>query len=284
MRHCRIIYFTLGIAALAATPGKANVRGELSEGYIAAVDSADRYIAHERWADAERMTLKALQTEPANKSNWLLWSNLGDIRMRMLRPEDAVEAYDIGLSRMPQSKRMLNSRAAAFIEMDMKDRAMDDLDKSLQLDSLQSWALNIRGNLNMAKGDIINARRDFDALYRNFPRMAQGAAGLARIQALDGDTDRAVSLFDEALNIEPDVNLYIYKISTLIEADRLPQAADAVREAMKRFPRTGNLFLMRAWIHKLQFQNEQSDIDRKLAAEYGADSSLMESIFGIDRK
>lgn len=284
MKPYRIIFFISGIFVFGISQGFANVRGELSEDYIAAVDSADRYIDHERWADAERMTLQALKMDPANKSNWLLWSNLGDIRMRSGRPEEAVEAYDIGLARMPESKRMLNSRAAAFIEMDMKSRAIDDLDTSLRLDSLQPWALNMRGSLYLMDGVMAQARRDFESLYRNFPRQAQGAAGLARIHAIEGNPDKAVSLFDEALNIEADITLYVYKISTLVEADRLAEASDAVREAMKQFPRTGNLFLMRAWIHKMQFQNEQSDIDRKLAVEYGADASLIESIFGSTKK
>ena len=51
--------------------------------YMACVDSADYYIKKELWQDAEYFTLKALKTEPGNSANWLLWSNLGEIRMRL---------------------------------------------------------------------------------------------------------------------------------------------------------------------------------------------------------
>ena len=49
----------------------------LTRTYIELADSADNYMKRERWEDAERMIMGALRHEPANRSNWLLWSNLG---------------------------------------------------------------------------------------------------------------------------------------------------------------------------------------------------------------
>ncbi len=55
----------------------------LPEHAVEYADSADRYIRNENWVDAERMIVNALRLEPANKSNYLLWSNLGIVRDRI---------------------------------------------------------------------------------------------------------------------------------------------------------------------------------------------------------
>ena len=74
----------------------------LTATYVELADSADNYIKHERWADAERVIVKALRHEPANKSNYLLWSNLGTVRTNMGDYNGALQAFDIGLSSAPK--------------------------------------------------------------------------------------------------------------------------------------------------------------------------------------
>ena len=83
----------------------------MAQTYIQYVDSADNYIKRENWEAAERMTIAALRLKPANKLNYLLWSNLGDIRTRQQNYEGALEAFEIALASAPRKELILNNRA-----------------------------------------------------------------------------------------------------------------------------------------------------------------------------
>ena len=76
----------------------------MAQTYIQYVDSADNYIKRENWEAAERMTIAALRLKPANKLNYLLWSNLGDIRTRQQNYEGALEAFEIALASAPRKE------------------------------------------------------------------------------------------------------------------------------------------------------------------------------------
>jgi len=250
------------------------------EDYTLCVDSADYYATRHRWEDAERLTVKALRLEPANKSNWLLWSNLGDIRAELNDREGALTAYSIGLSQMPESRKMLSARAALLIEENRVDEAMEDLDAALRLDSTLQWPRMMRGMLELGQNRLKEAEEDFTILRKQYPDNRNALNGLARIRAIEGKQDEAVELYSESLKLEPDDMVWFYKITLLADMGKLQEASDDLYTAMKQFPRNGNLFLLRAYIHKLRFQNEEAEIDRKLATEYGADPALVESIFG----
>lgn len=279
IRRGKFICSALFTLMIIICPGQA-----FSRTYEECLDSIDFYVKVDRLRDAERLTIEALRMEPANKSNWLLWSNLGEIRNRLGDAEGALEAYDIGISRNPKSLTMLNNRASLYINEGRIDEAMTDLNSSLAIDPAGEWPLLMRGMLNFSKKDYKKAEADMNSLAKHHPGNAQAYVMLARIRLVEGDVSEALKLCDKALETDADEDTWFLKISTLIEADRLPEASDNLREAMKSFPRRGNLFLLRAWIHKKSFQNKEADIDKKLALEYGADPQLIEEIFPEEPK
>lgn len=247
--------------------------------YMACVDSADYYIKKEIWPQAEFFTLKALKTEPGNSANWLLWSNLGEIRMRLGNYDEAVDAFDVALNRAPKARAVLSNRATALIELGRDDEAISDLSKIIESDSVSQWALATRGMLLIGKGELQAAERDFNTLHRNYPKDSGALKGLARIAGLQGDADKAAGLYSEALAIEPDEESWFYLITILGNSGKLQEAGESLREAMKKYPRHGNFFLLRGWLHKLSYENDSAEIDRKLAIEYGADPKLIESYY-----
>lgn len=253
-----------------------------AQSYIECVDSADYYLSHERWLDAERMTIRALRAEPANKSNWLLWSNLGEIRNRIGDYEGAIEAFGIGLSQHPESTPMLNNRASALMQIGRPDEAEADLTESLRIKSDDEWPRLMRGLVRLQTGNIDGAQEDFVTLTDKNPRNADGWSGLARAQAMKGDAETAIESARKSIEIKPDEDVFFFEISLLIETGQLPEASERLRTAMKIFPRRGNLFLLRGWIHKKRNRLEEAEIDKKLAKEYGADPHLIEKIFGSE--
>ncbi len=264
--------------------GNCAVLNGSAQSYIEYVDSADYYIKREMWNDAERMTVNALKKSPANKLNYLLWTNLGEIRMRQDRPEDAIQALEIGLAGAPQNTTLLNKMASALLQIGKDSLAMEELDKSLHIDSIQRWPLRMRGMLYLAKKEYEKANTDFERLMKFFPLDEASYKGLGQIQAIKGNSKEALELYSKALSIKGDEETWFYKITIEIESGNLNEAEEDLRYAMKRFPRCGNLFLLRGLIHKIKFQNEAAGIDRKIALEYGSDPLLVEKILPSEKK
>lgn len=248
----------------------------MAQTYIQYVDSADNYIKRENWRDAERMTIAALKTKPANKLNYLLWSNLGDIRTRMEDYDGALQAFEIALASAPKKELILNNRAYTYLQMGAAEKAYDDINESLKLDSVQEWPLNMRGVLNLGKARYTDSEKDFKSLRQHFPANASAYSGLGKLEAIKGNADSAISLFEKSIELEQSDDTWFYLILVNIESGNLPKAKEHLLIALKRYPRCGNLYLLRGLIHKKNFENNEADIDKKIALDYGADPHLVE--------
>lgn len=255
------------------------IKAQTSVTFEELVDSAELYSSLKKWNKAEEMTIKALQLKPANKMNWLLWSNLAEIREKLDDIDGALTAYNIGLSLQPSSPKMRMGRAAVLMEVGRSEEAIADLSELIALDSIAEWPRMIRGMAHLGLGELNKAEEDFMVLKGINPENPQSYNGLAKIRAKQGKIKEAITLFSESLRINKDVDIYFYKISLQADNGMLPEASETLREAMKNFPRNGNLFLLRAYLHKLNFQQEEAEIALKLAKEYGADPQLIEVIF-----
>lgn len=246
--------------------------------YIQYVDSAEFYIHKQRWSDAERMTISALKSKPANKLNYILWSNLGDIRTHLQDYTGALQAFEIAVTTAPRKERILNNRAFTYLEMGDSENALTDINDSLLLDSIQEWPLRTRGMLALNAGDYQKAEHDFNLLRKHFPNNPTSYSGLGKIYATKGETDKAIKSFEKSLELNQDEDTWFYLVLVNIEADRIPTAKDYLLTALKRYPRSGNLFLLRGVIHKKYYENESAEIDRKIAIDYGADPHLVDRL------
>lgn len=247
--------------------------------YEAMIDSADAYASRKNWEMAERFTLEAIKLQPAKKSNWLLWANLGEIRTNLDRIDDAIEAYDIGLAIQPESKKMLIGRAGLLLSSKRMNEALADLSTLLKNDSTLEWPRMMRGFIYLDMGLKDEASSDFSTLTRLFPDNNKGYYGLGTIALIEGKNDVAKEMFVKTVEKEPDEEAYIRLIPLLAEEGNLVEANERLHEAMKAFPRNGNMFLLRAYLHKLNFQNEEAEIALKLAKEYNADPHLVVLFF-----
>ncbi len=248
----------------------------MAQTYIQYVDSADNYIKRENWRDAERMTIAALKAKPANKLNYLLWSNLGDIRTRMEDYDGALQAFEIALASAPKKELILNNRAYTYLQMGETDKAYEDINEALRLDSIQEWPLKMRGIINLGKSKYADAEKDFESLKKHFPANAAAYSGLGKIEAIKGNGETAMSLFEKSLELEQSDDTWFYLILINIETDNLPKAKEHLLIALKRYPRCGNLYLLRGLLHKKNYENTEADLDKNIALDYGADPHLVE--------
>lgn len=250
-----------------------------SPGYIALADSADNYIKRERWDDAEQTLLRALRLEPGNFANSLLLSNLGVVRTNQGRYDQALEDFRLGLSIAPNSSVIRRNRARTYMLMSKYDEALGDLDRVLESDSLQEWSLQMRGNILLGYGRLEEAEGDFSKLLKLYPRNASALNGMARVAGQRGDLRTAIDYYNSAIDIDDNPDARFGRILLKLNGGMYDDASEDLSESIKRYPEAGDLYLLRAYLHKLRFRNSDAEMDLKIALDKGADPSLAEMFF-----
>lgn len=245
--------------------------------YLALADSVDNYIKKERWTDAEQSILKALRMEPGNFTNSLLLSNLGVVQTQQGRYEEALESFRLGLSIAPKSSVLYNNRARTYLHMGQYDDALEDLNKSLDIDSIQEWPLRMRGFILINK-DPEGAKRDFHKLGNYFPKNPAAMSGLAAIAEKEGHFEEALKYYNEALILEEDPEIRFSRILLKINMDKYSEASADIKEAISRYPDYGEFYLLRGYLKKLNFRYDEANVDKKIALDKGADKQLVEQL------
>ena len=251
----------------------------LTHRYIELADSADNYIKHERWNDAERTLVAALRSDPANKSNYLIWSNLGYVRTQLNDYPGASEAIEIGLAQAPKSTVLLTQKGRTELTFGHNEKALEAFDKALEVDSTLQWPRQMRGMLCLRKRDVEGAEKDFDTYERlHGANNAVIKTGRAQIATLRNKPKEAIAFYDEAYKLDPDELYAVNKFLTAYYFNMLTDVEEDLREAIQKYPRSGTLYLMRAALHKERYQPEEAKLDKRLALEYGADPALADRI------
>lgn len=243
--------------------------------YVALADSADNYIRRERWEDAERVIVAALRLEPANFSNSLLLSNLGVVQTGMKKYDDALESFRLGLSIAPNSSTLYNNRARTYIYLKRNDEALEDLEKSLSIDSIQEWPTQMKGLLLLDKNRLDEAQNVFNFLSHHFPYNDVGMAALGRISEKKGNKDEALKYYDEALRLSDDPETRSWRILLKIDMERFSEASADIRESLAKYPEYPYFYLWRGYLHRLNYRNEEAFADKEIALSKGADSQIV---------
>lgn len=257
------------VLTLWAAPSSLSARS-----YEAYIDSAENYASRENYAEAARCYRMALKANPASPLNPKIFANLGLCLTETGNIDEAIEAFDVALVREAKSPHILTSRARALLLGNRREEALADLDNAIASDSIFLQALRLRSQLHVMKADFTKAESDFNTIHRNYPEETIGAIGLAQCHERRGEFDDAIRLYSEAIKIadEPESNVAL--ASALLNARRHSEAAEVLREAIRRHPRCGELYLMRGVLHLRMYRPEEAVTDKKTALSLGVDPSL----------
>ncbi|MDE7349500.1 MAG: hypothetical protein K2N25_00390, partial [Muribaculaceae bacterium] len=252
--------------------------------YLALADSARYHIGKEEWGEAARCTREALRLEPGNASNAMLFSNLGLAAGMEGKFGEAMECFEIALSRAPKSIPVLTSKAKIQIKSSDIDGAKETLDTILALDSLAEWPLQTRGLLRMRDGDYKGAFTDFKRLTKSHPDNTWGYGGLAKCMEMQGYLSEAAGYYSDAISKskpydEDRVEFQLGLIENLGHTGKLTEALGIAKEALEEHPHDGRLYLLRGWIKKLLLIYREAEADKKLAIDYGVDLQTIERFF-----
>ena len=256
-----------------------------SERYLELADSADFYIARENWDKAEAKIIEALRLEPANFTNSLLLSNLGTVQTAKGEYEKALQSYELALSIAPSSAISYNNRARTLILMDRLSEALNDLTQSLTIDPEQEWPLQTKGFLLLGENKNDSARIVFESLRNLFPENFLAHTGLATIAQREGDDKIALDEYDKALKLNPeDIETNASKIMLLIELEKFSEARTLINKNLSYHPNEAIFYLLRGYLHKLNFRPDEADADRKIAIDKGLDPAYVETFIPSRKK
>lgn len=240
--------------------------------YLELADSADFFIAHENWPRAEDKIIEALRLEPANFTNSLLLANLGLVQASQGKYDSALNSLSLGLNLAPSSTVLLNNRAHTFLMIDSISSAIRDIDKSLQIDSIQEWPLQTRAFLYLKEGCLENAYSIFIKLKKEFPKNASAFSGIAVIEDHKGNFKEAKENYIRALDLNPeDDETRVAFIFMVIKNNEYSDARALIREALSLNPENPMFYLLRGYLHRLNYRMEEALADKKIAISKGLD-------------
>lgn len=250
----------------------------LTATYIELADSADYYISRKKWLEAESVIIKALKHEPANKSNFLLWSNLGIVRENLDNYDGAIEAYTVGLATAPKSTVLLTNRARAYLVKNEKKHALNDLQKALEMDSTLQWPLKMEGLLYASLGEQDKALVSFRSYTERYGKDADISETAGNIYASRSNVDDALICYRESYKLNPSPETLEKIVLTAYLFGRIDEVEEEIMEGVKKYPRDGMMYLMRAMLNKSRYQTDAYESDLKTAINLGVNREILNQL------
>ena len=219
---------------------------------------------------AESLFKKALQKEPANLRNALLFSNLGTIQRRMGKDKEALESYSLALNLTPYSKTMLLNRASLYLEMDYLDKAYVDYCNVIDLDAKNQEALQFRAYIYMRRRQYQDARNDYQSLLETVPGDKTARIGMAMVNQKLQRYRESLEEFNRLIVDYPqDVSLLKARAELEVEMNTLEMALLDLESAVKLAPNDAEIYVMCGDIYIAQGRNREAYRAFEKAIELG---------------
>lgn len=231
---------------------------------------------------AEKCIRQALQLEPANPRNALLFSNLGTIQRSRHRYEQALESYRMALNMAPMSVPILMNHATLSLELGQNDKARADYSQVIEIEPHNMEALLMRAYIYMQQRDYKFARLDYDTLLKIDPQHYNVRLGLAALCQREIRYDEALVVLAGMLADKGGTTPYttdelaaVRVARAGVELDMLKpdQALLDLDEAIRLDPRQSEAYLMRGRVHLMLKKKALAKRDLEKAVSLGVPQS-----------
>ena len=219
---------------------------------------------------AEGYLKKALQLEPANMRNALLFSNLGTVQRRMGRNKEALESYSLALNLTPYSITMLLNRASLYLEMDYLDKAYVDYCNVIDLDAKNTEALQFRAYIYMRRRQYQEAKNDYQSLLETLPDDKTARIGMAMVNQKMQRYREALEEFNRLIVDYPkDVSLLKARAELEVDMNTLDLALLDLENAVRMAPNDAEPYVMCGEIYLAQGRKREAYVAFEKAVELG---------------
>ncbi|MDO4511132.1 MAG: tetratricopeptide repeat protein [Bacteroidales bacterium] len=261
-----------------APKGEQKVHIDTTTVYYAYLDSAQNCINKKDWSNAEDFIRKSIKSEPGNPNNSLLISNLATIQRYQGKLEESIKNYTLAIDMTPNAITLLNNRASVYIEADQIDKAIDDYKRILVIEPDNEEARYNIGMLQLEKNDFKEADHQFEEILRYHPGSILSSEGKAFLYKAAGNYAKAVSHFSEVIKAKPSVSLLANRADCYLMLKKLNEAADDIHSAIQITPDDGFLYILRAKLKKMRYENDEAQKDIQLAIDHGVDPTLAKQL------
>lgn len=237
--------------------------------YYDMVDSSEVYIKAKEWGKAEFFIKEALAAEPANSNNSLLLSNLATVQRYAGNTKEALRNYSMALFMTPNAVTLLKNRASLYLEIDSIDLAYADYERVIELDNHEIEALYNHGMIAIEKKKMGVSRDDFDRLKAISPKSYYAINGDAVWHMLNGNYSNAIDGFSKIIKLRPGVQVYMNRADCYMATKKLVEADKDIRAAIELDPTNGQLYMVKASLDRLRYDEMQVRRDLELAEKYG---------------
>lgn len=219
---------------------------------------------------AESLFKQALQTDPANMRNALLFSNLGTVQRRMGKTEEAIDSYSLALNITPYSVVTLLNRASLYLENNLFNKAYVDYCNVIDIDKTNKEALLFRAYIYMQRRAYPEARRDYNALLEEEPSHTTARLGRALLNQKELKYREALEDFNRLVSDHPREVAYLKARATLeVEMNTPDQALLDLEDAARLAPEDAEIYVMCGEIYLSQKKKREAYVAFEKAIELG---------------
>lgn len=234
---------------------------------------------------AEISFKKALQLEPANIRNALLFSNLGTVQRRMGKNKEALESYSLALNLTPYSTTILLNRASLYLDMDYLDKAYVDYCNVIDLDAQNQEALRFRAYIYMRRRQYQDARNDYQSLLEVVPGDKTGRIGMAMVNQKLQRYRESLEEFNRLIVDYPkDVSLLKARAELEVEMNHLEIALLDLESAAKMDPNDSEIYVMCGDVYMMQGRKKEAYVAFEKAVELGIPRSALQDRLKASKK
>lgn len=225
---------------------------------------------------AEGLFKKALQLDPSNMRNALLFSNLGTIQRRMGKNKEALESYSLALNLTPYSVTMLLNRASLYLELDNLDKAYVDYCNVIDLDAKNVEALGFRAYIYMRRRQYQDAKVDYQRLLETMPDDKTARIGMAMVNQKLQRYRESLEEFNRLIVDYPhDVSLLKARAELEVDMNTLDLALLDLENAVKLAPADEEIYVMCGEIYLAQGRKREAYVAFEKAIELGVPRPLL---------
>ena len=229
--------------------------------------------------EAERLFREAMKTEPAQRSNAMIYYQIGRMQEHRGKLDKALESYTMGLNVAPHVLPLRMARAGLYMQMGNKEKALVDYSDVLDWKPEEQEALFMRAYIFMGQRLYKKARADYEALLKLNPAHEEARIGLVLLNEKDNRPREAMDQINAMVAAAPD-HAVLYAVRAGLEQTRkLYEAAEAdFTKAIELEPQNIDFLLNRAafYIETKRKKEARADLDRAL--ELGANSDEVASM------
>lgn len=219
---------------------------------------------------SEALFKQALQMDPANMRNALLFTNLGTVQRRMGKKDEAIESYTLSLNITPYSVVTLLNRASLYLEKNLLNKAYVDYCNVIDIDKTNKEALLYRAYIYMQRREYKEARMDYNTLLQEEPGNATARLGRALLNQKEQRHREALEDFNRLVSDHPrDISYLKARANLEVEMNTPDLALLDLEEAAKLNPDDAEIYVMCGEIYLEQKKKREAYVAFEKAISLG---------------